>query len=189
MTAKAMGPQKTVKAIGIMPSTVAAALSRMGRMRLEAAAMTASHACTPSRRSVSICSIRITALLATSIVLVPKFEIVMACCATVCDFGSISQTQDRLAGAHDLAGFGTDLGDGSGRIGAKRRVVEPILRHLLLGLGGVEPRLRADVSLLRLVEVGARREAFAEQRLLGVESIAGLGQHGARFGHRGARGA
>ena len=48
MTAKAMGPQNTVEAIGIMPSTVAAALSRIGRMRLSAAAMTASQPARPA---------------------------------------------------------------------------------------------------------------------------------------------
>src|ERR1051325_5644783 len=60
MTANAMGPQKTVGAIGIMASTVAA-LSRIGRMRLSAAAMTASHPASPAVGSASICSTRITA--------------------------------------------------------------------------------------------------------------------------------
>ena len=65
MIANAIGPQNTVHAIGIMPSTVEIAVSMMGRKRDMQAAITASHGGVPCARSISTCSIRITALRAT----------------------------------------------------------------------------------------------------------------------------
>ena len=64
MIAKAMGPQNTVGAIGIRPSTVEKAARLSGRMRELDAATTASQTFLPSARSVSICTTRMTAFLA-----------------------------------------------------------------------------------------------------------------------------
>ena len=43
MMAYAIGPQKTVGAMGIMPNIAAVAVNRMGRKRCEVASMTAFH--------------------------------------------------------------------------------------------------------------------------------------------------
>ena len=64
MMAKAIGPQNTVGAIGIRPRTVEIAVSMIGRKRAVAGAITASYTPLPSARSVSICTIRMTAFLA-----------------------------------------------------------------------------------------------------------------------------
>ena len=55
MIAKAIGPQKTVGAIGIMPRTVDTAVSMIGRKRELLASMTASTTPFPCARSLSIC--------------------------------------------------------------------------------------------------------------------------------------
>ena len=62
MIAKAIGPQNTVGAIGINPRTVEIAVSMIGRKRESVPSTTASQVGRPSARSVSICSMRITAL-------------------------------------------------------------------------------------------------------------------------------
>ena len=62
MMAKAIGPQNTSAAIGMNPSTVEIAVSMMGRKRESVASTTASQACGLCVRSVSICSMRRTAL-------------------------------------------------------------------------------------------------------------------------------
>ena len=54
MMAKAIGPQNTVGAIGIRPSTVEIAVSIIGRRRPVAEASTASRTLLPSARSSSI---------------------------------------------------------------------------------------------------------------------------------------
>ena len=64
MMANAIGPQNTVGAIGIRPSTVEIAVSDIGRRRELLAATTASQTFRPSARSASIWVIRITAFLA-----------------------------------------------------------------------------------------------------------------------------
>ena len=64
MMANAIGPQNTVGAIGIRPSTVEIAVRIIGRRREVAEASTASCTLLPSARSVSICTIRITAFFA-----------------------------------------------------------------------------------------------------------------------------
>jgi hypothetical protein len=51
---KAIGPQKTVGAIGIMPSTVDTAVSMIGRKRELLASMTACNTSFPCARSLSI---------------------------------------------------------------------------------------------------------------------------------------
>ena len=61
MIAKAIGPQKMVDAIGIIPRTVEMAVSMIGRKRANVASMTAFQASLPSLRSDSTCSMRITA--------------------------------------------------------------------------------------------------------------------------------
>ena len=61
MIAKAIGPQNTVGAIGIIPRTVDTAVSMIGRKRELAAATTASRTFLPAARSASIWPIRITA--------------------------------------------------------------------------------------------------------------------------------
>ena len=63
MMAKAIGPQKTVGAIGIMPSTVDSAVSISGRKRELLAATSASQTVMPSARSDSICTSRMTPVL------------------------------------------------------------------------------------------------------------------------------
>ena len=60
--AKAIGPQNTSRAIGIMPRLAAAAVSRIGRMRCMVASTTASHGASPSARKASIWVTRITVL-------------------------------------------------------------------------------------------------------------------------------
>ena len=55
MMAKAIGPQNTVGAIGIMPSTVDNAVSINGRKRELLASTTACQMSLPASRSVSIC--------------------------------------------------------------------------------------------------------------------------------------
>ena len=64
MMANAIGPQNTVGAIGIRPSTVEIAVRIIGRRRDVADAITASCTPLPSARSVSICTTRITAFFA-----------------------------------------------------------------------------------------------------------------------------
>src|ERR1700730_6919743 len=61
--AKAIGPQNTVGAIGIMPRTVDTAVSMMGRKRELLASIAASQVFFPWERSASIWPIRITAFL------------------------------------------------------------------------------------------------------------------------------
>ena len=64
MMANAMGPQNTVGAIGMRPSTVETAVSMSGRKRDALASSTASRTGNPDLRSASICEIRITAFFA-----------------------------------------------------------------------------------------------------------------------------
>ena len=60
--AKAIGPQKTSRAIGIMPRMAAAAVSRIGRRRCRWRSITASQAGLPCGEGSSICTTRITEL-------------------------------------------------------------------------------------------------------------------------------
>src|SRR5438105_8803762 len=60
MIAKAIGPQKTVGAIGIIPRTVDTAVSMIGRKRELLASTAASQAFFPWERSASIWPINIT---------------------------------------------------------------------------------------------------------------------------------
>ena len=64
MMAKAIGPQNTVGAIGTRPRIVEMAARIIGRNREVAEVITASYTLRPSLRSVSICTIRITAFFA-----------------------------------------------------------------------------------------------------------------------------
>ncbi len=63
MIANAIGPQKTVGAIGIMPSMVASAVSMIGRKWVAPASGATSSMVRPARRSDSIRPTRITAFL------------------------------------------------------------------------------------------------------------------------------
>ena len=63
MIAKAMGPQNTVGAMGIMPSTVETAVSMIGRKRVALASSAASQTLLPAARSASIWPTRMTAFL------------------------------------------------------------------------------------------------------------------------------
>ena len=54
MMAKAIGPQNTVGAIGIMPSTVDMAVSMIGRKRALLASIAACRTSLPCARSASI---------------------------------------------------------------------------------------------------------------------------------------
>src|SRR5215469_2716481 len=54
MIANAIGPQKTVGAIGIIPRMAADAVSKIGRVRWIAAVTTASHVFMPAALSFSI---------------------------------------------------------------------------------------------------------------------------------------
>ena len=65
MIAKAIGPQNTVGAMGISPRMVDSAVSIIGRKRPVAAVRTASSSASPAALSCSICTIRISAFLAT----------------------------------------------------------------------------------------------------------------------------
>ena len=63
MMANAIGPQNTVQAMGIMPSTVEIAVSMIGRKRAALASTAAFHTSLPAARSASIWPSRITAFL------------------------------------------------------------------------------------------------------------------------------
>ena len=62
MMAKAIGPQSTLRASGIIASTAAAAVSTMGRKRRTVASRIACHSGWPAAMSCSIWSTRITEL-------------------------------------------------------------------------------------------------------------------------------
>ena len=82
---------------------------------------------------------------------------------------------DQLSGLHHFAGLRRGRGHDAGGIRVQRGVAHPVLGSLQLRLRDVDLSPRRFLLLLRLLELGARRDAGGEQRLLTLEVACGLG--------------
>ena len=87
------------------------------------------------------------------------------------------ELHDRLPGVNHLARLGADRGDSAGRIGEQHGVALLLARDPDLRLRGVDLGLNGQELLLGVVEIGPRRPAVLEERLLPLEGEPRLGQH------------